>query len=222
MTGRERLPSHGSHARGFPEMGVPPGQVIHSMVIPDKYFLTNNWYFTLELSTPGDCSALKRWQSWRNVLTLKVSRSKTHRQKLPLAKQHSIVDLITDHHNRHNLDVDQKNTQKEVFTRGTGKDGGFQMALWWQPGQNTMIQSTADNHHHYTVDDTVAWSHFWSWTEYYIHYNTLLITIITVITIIFSGDDTCGLITRCRRLVDTLQLLLGGHQVFLIVFVLFN
>jgi len=56
---------------------------------------------------------------------------------------------------------DTESFQKEVFTRGTGKDGGFQMALWWQP-----------------------------------------------------GDDTCGLITRCRRLVDTLQLLLGGHQVY--------
>ena len=29
----------------------------------------------------------------------------------------------------------------------------------------------------------------------------------------YKGDDTCGLITRCRRLVDTLRLLLGGEQV---------
>jgi len=56
---------------------------------------------------------------------------------------------------------DTKGFQQEVFTRGTGNDGGFQMALWWQP-----------------------------------------------------GDDTCGLITRCRRLVDTLRLLLGGDQVY--------
>ena len=38
----------------------------------------------------------------------------------------------------------------------------------------------------------------------------------------YTGDDTCGLITRCHRLVDTLQILLGGHQVFLIEFVLWN
>jgi len=56
---------------------------------------------------------------------------------------------------------DTESFQREVFTRGTGKDGGFQMALWWQP-----------------------------------------------------GDDTCGLITRCRRMVDTLQILLGGQQVY--------
>jgi len=56
---------------------------------------------------------------------------------------------------------DTKGFQQEVFTRGTGNDGGFQMALWWQP-----------------------------------------------------GDDTSGLITRCRRLVDTLRLLLGGDQVY--------
>ena len=29
--------------------------------------------------------------------------------------------------------------QKEVFTRGNGKDGGFQMALWWQPGLVTTV-----------------------------------------------------------------------------------
>merc|ERR1711974_518242 len=29
---------------------------------------------------------------------------------------------------------DTESFQREVFTRGTGKDGGFQMAFWWQPG----------------------------------------------------------------------------------------
>ena len=32
-----------------------------------------------------------------------------------------------------------RNVQREVFTRGTGKDGGFQMALWWQPGQHILF-----------------------------------------------------------------------------------
>ena len=36
---------------------------------------------------------------------------------------------------------------------------------------------------------------------------------ISVVLILLKGDDTCGLITRCRRLVDTLRLLLGGEQV---------
>lgn len=31
-----------------------------------------------------------------------------------------------------------------------------------------------------------------------------------------AGDDTCGLVTRCRRLVDTMRLLLGGDQIYLL------
>lgn len=53
--------------------------------------------------------------------------------------------------------------QKEVFSRGTGSDDGFQMALWWKP-----------------------------------------------------GDDTCGLISRCRRLADTLRQLLGGNELYIL------
>ena len=30
--GWKRLPSDSSHARGLPEMGMPPGQVIHSII----------------------------------------------------------------------------------------------------------------------------------------------------------------------------------------------
>jgi len=51
--------------------------------------------------------------------------------------------------------------QSEVFTRGTGKDQGFQMCLWWEP-----------------------------------------------------GDDTCGLITRSQRIVDTFRILLGGAELY--------
>ena len=28
------------------------------------------------------------------------------------------------------------------------------------------------------------------------------------------GDDTCGVVTRCRRLLHTLTLLLGGHTLY--------
>lgn len=57
--------------------------------------------------------------------------------------------------------VDNEEFKKKVFTRSDGGKDGFQMALWWEP-----------------------------------------------------GDDTMGLVTRCRRVVDTMRLLLGGQELY--------
>lgn len=51
----------------------------------------------------------------------------------------------------------------KMFTRSDGGSSGFQMALWWSP-----------------------------------------------------GDDTIGLVTRCRRIVSTMQQLLGGHELYVL------
>ena len=52
---------------------------------------------------------------------------------------------------------------KNVFTRSNGGERGFQMALWWEP-----------------------------------------------------GDDTVGLASRCRRLVETMTNLIGGNELYLL------
>ena len=107
-----------------------------------------------------------------------------------------------------------RNVQREVFTRGTGKDGGFQMALWWQPGlfvflsfcqpaiiiANVIVQDI-------TIEEIVQ-----------LKIVSILFWTVCSTDCDLVGDDTCGLVTRCRRLVDTLQLLLGGQQVSFCIF----
>ena len=51
--------------------------------------------------------------------------------------------------------------RQNVFTRSDGGERGFQMALWWEP-----------------------------------------------------GDDTVGLVTRSKRVVDTMRVLLGGKELY--------
>ena len=65
MTGRERLPRHGSHARGFPEMGVPPGQVIHSIIL--WLFQTNILWPTIDILLWSSLlqGTVQRWRDGR-------------------------------------------------------------------------------------------------------------------------------------------------------------